>query len=546
MFDVSNSIKSENKQPKKGAFFLDLPSDVYVDLYDDAPRRASSFDSINDVFDAVFEPVLPSESANFGVELDNRGATFPRHWNQDSFKDDEGKIDLRKSVSARWQLKHEVVGILRSNPKADGSTYAVCGCGYGAVFKNDDGDLEGVDAVDIYRRNGRVGVSGALRCNSPWLCPSCAPGRAEKRRQNLEEVFDRTSAMQGVTAFVTLTIRHKKNDTLADLKRIQSTASRKARQGRAWLAIKEKAQILGVVQGVEVLHNLNTGWHYHAHIIIPCLTDNATAREAMHAFVARYIECVRAEGGDALERAQDVKILVDAETNDPVSYVTKGSASWEIAGSLKEARDRKSRTPWDLVKLASAGDESAKSLFLEYSENIVGTRSCVISPSLAKALMMDVPDEDDDNVDADFSANECDDTEIVVSVLTDSWRKLMSYGVAWRVINAVELGQDTASCEAIVCELLGDIKQREWKIEKENRADQNESKNEYLSVGDVIYHVIEFRKMGMSASDAKIKSIKYLKDHYRKSGKNAVMPDESDVDMLILHSRMPDGTALAA
>lgn len=546
MFNDKSQVNSNVKTSKKGDFFLDLPSDVYVNLYDDVPSRAASFDSINDVFDAVFEPVLPSESSRFGGDLENRGATFPLVVNQDSLKDENGKIDLRKSVSARWQLKHEAVGILRNNPKPDGSTYAVCGCGYGAVFKNADGDLEGVDAVDIYRRRGRVGVSGALRCNSPWLCPSCAPARAEKRRANLDEVFDRTSAMQGVTAFVTLTIRHKKSDTLAELKRIQSTASRKARQGRAWLAIKEKAQILGVVQGVEVLHNINTGWHYHAHIAVPCLTDESTAFSAMDAFVARYIECVRAEGGDALEQAQDVKILINTDTNEAVNYMAKGSASWEIAGSLKEARDRKSRTPWDLIKLSSAGDEEAKSLFVEYAENIVGTRSCVISPSLAKALMMDVPDEDDDLVDAEFNASECEDTEIVVSVLTDSWRKLMSYGVAWRVINAVEIGYDTAACESLVSDLLGDIQQREWAIEKENRADQAEANKEYLSVGDVIYHVIEFRKMGMSASTAKIKSIQYLKDHYRKSGKIAVMPDESDVDMLILNCRMPDGTALAA
>jgi len=226
--------------------------------------------------------------------------------------------------------------------------------------------------------------------------------------------------------------------------------------------------------------------------------------------------------------------------------VSKGSAEWEVAGSLKDARSRKSRTPWDLAKLASAGDEEATALFVEYANNIVGTRSCVISPALAAALYMETSADDDDVIDADFSAVECDDTEVVVSVLTDNWRKLMSYGVAWKVINAVEIGHDTASCEDLVSHLLGEIKQHEWKLEKENKQDAADSKNEYLSVGDVLYYVIEYRMLGMTASDAKVKAIKYLKDHYRKSGKVAVMPDNDDIDFVILHSRLPDGRSVAA
>lgn len=539
LYNEKSQVKSDVKASKKGDFFLDLPSDVYVDLYDDVPSRAASFDSINDVFDAVFDPVTPSVSAASGERLDNRGATFP---------DNEiaNKTDLKKSVSARWNLKHEVVGVLRKHPKADGGTYAVCGCGYGAVFKNDDGDLEGVDAVDIYRRRGKVGVSGALRCNSPWLCPTCAPARAEKRRENVAEVIDRVKAMNGHTAFVTLTVKHKKGETLAELKRIQSVASRKARQGRFWQDLKETANILGVVQGVEVLENVDTGWHYHTHMIVPCLSSPMVIRKAMTAFVQRYIELVKAEGGDASMRGQDIQIISVDDDDDVSGYVSKGSAEWEVAGSLKDARSRKSRTPWDLAKLASAGDEEATALFVEYANNIVGTRSCVISPALAAALYMETSADDDDVIDADFSAVECDDTEVVVSVLTDNWRKLMSYGVAWKVINAVEIGQDTASCEDLVSHLLGEIKQHEWKLEKENKQSAADSKNEYLSVGDVLYYVIEYRMLGMTASDAKVKAIKYLKDHYRKSGKVAVMPDNDDIDFVILHSRLPDGRSVAA
>lgn len=501
----------------------------------------SQFSDINDVFDAFFgasEPVsVPSVSTAGRRELDNRGATFP-----DDTRTQNN--DLRKHISERWKLKHEVVGILRKpeNKKEDGSSYAVCGCGYGAVFKNDDGDLKGVEQIDVYRRYScddaskyKVGVSGALRCNSPWLCPSCAPKKAEERRQNIENVVDTTNAMGGVTGFVTFTIRHNKNQSLSSLKSILSTASRKARQGRAWQEIKEEADILGVVQGIEVLHNVDTGWHYHAHLAVPCLTSKNVAFNAMKKFVNRYISEVHKAGGEALLNGQDIQIIEDSEDEKASQYISKGSAAWEIAGSLKDARSKLSRTPWDLVKLASAGDESAEKLFVEYAQNIVGTRSCVISPSLAEALGLDIEPENDEVFDVDYTAGETNERdEIVVSVLTDSWRKLMSYGVAWQVVQAVERGKNSIECDDVVQKLLGDIKQKEWQRERELKQSDADSKLYEITSFEILYEVIENSKLGMSVSDAKEKALKYFADRYRKIGKVAVFPSDDETDSLIL------------
>lgn len=82
----------------------------------------SQFSNINDVFDAVFSapkpvsalPVTPSE----GQALDNRGATFP------NIEKTENN-DLRKFISERWKLKHEVVGILRK-PENKRRRFVLC------------------------------------------------------------------------------------------------------------------------------------------------------------------------------------------------------------------------------------------------------------------------------------------------------------------------------------------------------------------------------------------------------------------------------------
>lgn len=500
----------------------------------------SQFSDINDVFDAFFgasEPVsVPSVSTAGRRELDNRGATFP-----DGKKTNN---DLRKFNSERWKLKHEITGILRKkeNRREDGSSYAVCGCGYGAVFKNPDGELKGVEQVDIYRRFScddpvkyKVGVSGALRCNSPWLCPTCAPKKAEERRKNIADVVETMDAMQGVTGFVTLTVRHNKNQSLSSLKSILSTASRKARQGRIWQEIKEEADILGVVQGIEVLHNVDTGWHYHAHLAIPCLSSKSVAFGALKKFVGRYISEVYKAGGEALLNGQDIQIIEDSEDEKASQYISKGSAAWEIAGSLKDARSRLSRTPWDLAKLASSGDEVAEKLFVEYAQNIIGTRSCVISRTLAEALGLDIEQDNDDVYDVEYAANETGDRdEIVVSVLTDQWRKLMSYGVAWQVIQAVERGKSAIECDEVVQKLVGDIKQLEWQKERELKQSDADSKLYEITSLEILYEVIENSKLGMSVSDAKEKALKYFTDRYRKIGKIAVFPSDDETDSLIL------------
>jgi len=491
------------------------------------------FDSAADVFDNFFGSVESPVSTPNGGGLDNRGATFPERSLNHSKSLELPTSDLRKNTSARWKLKHEVVGILRKHPKENGSNYSVCGCGYAATFRDEHGELDTVKQVDVYRRENKVGVSGTLRCNSPWLCPSCAPARAEERRKNITEVIDRTSAMRGVTAFVTLTIRHNKKQSLSELKAVMSSASRKARQGRKWEEIQQKGGVLGVVQGIEVLHNIATGWHYHCHLAVPCLSSKQDVFLAMKMFVDRYILEVSKAGGSALLSGQDIQLIVDSDDERAAKYISKGSASWEVAGSLKNARDKKSRTPWDLAKLAVGGDINAEKLFVEYAENIIGTRSCVISPALAKKLHMQVNNNDDvEDADRDFA--DCENTEVVVSILSEKWRKMMNYGVAWQVINAVEQGYSSEYCQEIITDILEIIDEKEYqKACSENNA-RIKDNTKYLSIDEFVKYVKDYRGYGDSVSRAKSKAISAIRTRYRKMKMTVIFPSERKINHALL------------
>jgi hypothetical protein len=113
------------------------------------------------------------------------------------------------------------------------------------------------------------------------------------------------------------------------------TASRKARSCRDWQRIKDLGGILGVIQNIEVHYTQTGGWHYHAHLLVPCLASPEAALAALNEFIDLFMAKVKAMGGKAERVGQDVQII-DARSFDDservAAYATKGSMAWEIAG----------------------------------------------------------------------------------------------------------------------------------------------------------------------------------------------------------------------
>lgn len=361
--------------------------------------------------------------------LDNRGATFPGGEAQEAW---------RPRNAPRWRLKAQIVDLLRPDDGARGP--AVCGCGRPG---------HEVEVVTLHRReSGAAGVGGVFRCDSPWLCPSCAPGRAARRKERLEQVIAATEARGGDCAFVTLTVQHNRSMSLASLKAAVSAASRAARQGRAWVQIQCEGGLIGVVQGVELLWNRRTGWHYHLHLLIPSRLIGDPVIAACEALVERYIAALKKGGFYAKRVGQDVKIVWNQEASE---YASKGSAAWEVAGGLKEARAAISLTPWQLAQLAAAGDVEAKALFLEYADQMPGTRSCVVSAALADALEL-APADDDDAPGDDQDLSESG--ELLGSVGAAIWGRVVSRRKAYEVFEAIERGDPWSALEPLV-NLLG-------------------------------------------------------------------------------------------
>lgn len=351
--------------------------------------------------------------------LDNRGATLtpPLSSEGDGFL---------STTSKRFELRHGIGRMLRDPETGKGP--AVCGCGRSG---------HEVEAVTITRRDsGAIGVGGVFRCDSAWLCPSCAPRQTLDRQSRVKDAVSALYAQDGTAVMVTLTVQHRAGDRLADLKRIVQTAGRKARQGAPWARMQKRAGVIGVLVAPEVTHGRH-GWHFHLHLLVLCLAQsNSTAAEAGEFLIQRYMKYVEAEGATAKRLGQDVQVATSPE--NAADYVAKGLA-WELAGrSGKVSRSAKGRAPFEIAASAMTGQPRDYALWREYAETMAGTRSCVITAAMAEQLGIEPADDSaQDEGEQELAAD-----GVEVGILSPgTWNGLMRLGQAAALIRKVEADQ---------------------------------------------------------------------------------------------------------
>ena len=342
-------------------------------------------------------------------------------------------------TASRWSLKHQISSIIRAAAEPEGSTPSVCKCG---TARHD------AESVSLTRSGDRPGVAGVFFCDSPWLCPSCAPRRAARRAERVGQVFDAIEAKGGSVVFLTLTVSHKRGEALAGLKSLVSGACRKARQGKPWAKAAAEHGIQGVIVGPEVTWSPWHGWHYHLHLAVPMMSNDEKALEAGEWLIGRYLSYIHAAGGKAVRHAQDVQVVWSRE--DLQTYISKGSAHWEVAsaGATKEGSGG-GKTPWDLAALAAGGDAASRAAFLEYVAVMPGTRSCVISPALARKLGLEA-DADDDEPGSD----EVDETEALGDVDRSVWHKLLRQGHVPLVFQTIADGAEWPAIQSVIDRLV--------------------------------------------------------------------------------------------
>lgn len=402
-----------------------------IDLNSPPQHLSDAFESLfsGGSFGASGTSVRPQ-----AAQLDKRAATLT----PDPKTEAEG---LKEAVQiSRWRLKHTVADILRAVDSE--TTPGVCKCGTAG---------HNSDAVYLTRNGGKAGVKGVFYCDSPWLCPTCAPRRAAERADKVLQVFKATEAKRGRVIFVTLTVKHDQKDNLSALKKMVMDACRKARQGKPWALAVERYDIAGVMVGPEVTYSPKHGWHFHLHVALVVLSDNdQLAEEAGEWLMNRYRTYIHQTGGETSRQAQDVTVVWREE--DLASYMSKGSAAWEVSSAGATKKGKKGLTPWDLAANASKGNAKAARLFQEYAATMPGTRSCVITKGLADKLgIQPADDADEPGID---EMPEDQETEIVGELEPYRWHRVLRNGYAADILKVVGAGWEWPKIDDLIANLL--------------------------------------------------------------------------------------------
>lgn len=362
-----------------------------------------------------------AQQARPGAQLDNRGSalTPPRQ--------NEGLQPAMRRRKA-WALRDLAAHLLRPE---DGRGPAVCGCGRAG---------HEIQEVGLHlREDGSARTSGAFRCDSGWLCPVCAPRRGKERAEKMAEVFDHVKAFRdGQMVMCTLTVRHRRGQSLADLKKVVQAASVAARQGAPWARQKEKYNVFGVISAPEVTYSFSAGWHFHIHVALLLRGSSADADDLGSWFVERYMRYVQRKGYTALVAGQDVSVIRNQKKL--AEYLSKGvnrnrDLAWEMAGqATKSTRHDDGLHPFEILEKAS-GDNGMKALWLEYAAAMKGVRSCIVTKAIADALGIE-PEDDEDKP----GQEEREEDAPVGTLRAETWNTLMRRRLASSVLTLLEDG----------------------------------------------------------------------------------------------------------
>lgn len=176
--------------------------------------------------------------------------------------------------------------------------------------------------VGVHLQDGKAGLSNLQSCGSGWVCPVCSGKIQASRAAELGAVLAYGREQKHTLAMITLTVRHKRGDSLSSvwdavsagwhavtggqgpkywgseksedfLERLgrweqgcfEAAAGRGRwpRGGRAGIrpvrrvGDREARGVVGWARAVEVTHGLN-GWHVHVHAVVMLEGDATTAK----------------------------------------------------------------------------------------------------------------------------------------------------------------------------------------------------------------------------------------------------------------------------
>lgn len=253
-------------------------------------------------------------------------------------------------------------------------------------------------SVQIHAENGRAHYSGTERCSSIWACPVCSAVIRNERAHEISHAIDSWQEKGGSALLVTLTARHKREDSLEVTLGGVMKSWQKLLQGKAWLDTKAHYGISGYIRSVEITAGQN-GWHPHIHAIFLLdrdldLDEIEMLGDTIHSRWARYLEKLTGRT-PTRDRGVDIQ-KVDGNGQVIGQYLSKlqdEGKRWDVGAELacshvKHGR-KDSLVPFELLDLIEKGESWARKMWVEYYEATRGRRCITWSKGLKAELLLE-------------------------------------------------------------------------------------------------------------------------------------------------------------
>jgi len=240
--------------------------------------------------------------------------------------------------------------------------------------------------------------AGLQTCGLVWLCPVCAPKIQAVRAAELELAIELAEERGLMVDLVTLTLPHKRGDSLREVEAVLRKAYRSMQQSRGYRVLEAELFMFGTVASEELTWGPGTGWHPHVHLLRFRRGGGEVSRKGkLTALDLRLFELWKASVG---RRGWELPTLAGFSVQDGTQaarYVQKlarpeEAFTWGLADEMtrshtKRGRSRVRYTPFDLLRQGAEGVEGPwKSLWREYAEVYKGRQQLRWSKGLRERL----------------------------------------------------------------------------------------------------------------------------------------------------------------
>lgn len=312
----------------------------------------------------------------------------------------------------------------------------------------------GSGAASVQWAPGKAKWGGLQNSGSVWASPVAAVRISRLRAREVEsavETWKKKDPKHSVE-FLTLTLRHSKNQSLKEIWDTISYAWRGITQGAAWrggarnIGDKERFGITHWLRSTEVTLGKN-GWHVHCHVLL--FLKNSLEKKDRESLESRLFErwskaAIR-KGFRSPTRERGIRIEEAVKRGDAGAmgaYMAKGSVSsigQEIARGQQKFGRSGSRTPFQI--LADLADSSSEmwsrnlAFWREWEKGSLGRRQMAWSKFSKEALgILALKDEE---VLAENDEKELVDSFSVAQVAAENWKSLVP-GTKQRLSDSIE------------------------------------------------------------------------------------------------------------